>query len=458
MSKATKLRRRVCRLGFVDVAVKAWIFLALGLALGVRMVLGQAAPGERPGVPRVDVDYRSTVEAWWARHPLNPDAPGGIPIGGVRPFERVLELTPEDSIQEAIDRYGDSGVTIKLRPGAYRQSFVTRGYSNLQIVADEPGTVRIQGRALLSGGYGAIPKGSRNPAIKTYIEFVDCIVKDYDPNHELCRRTARNRPDNIYLKNLTFDGYGEIPTPLIRIAGIRDVVLDNLSFVGTTLNLEPGVHHPGLVSGHAMIDNVWIRGGNFEGLSPYAVYLDGLHGGGVIRARFAPSFGSGGLLFLTNDDFSQDLDRPANGIQKHEQRNGQFIVADGNTFAGTHTAVGFTAEQVLVQNNEVRGRVEWFTQNDGRCSNRWGTFIYTNVGHVIRNNRVNYATGFHLIDANTAIGNCENRAFGQVGRYTLEGNRIRTLGQGGLVGLVGPKEFVQEPNVVRDNCIGEDCY
>ncbi|WP_027893906.1 hypothetical protein [Calidithermus chliarophilus] len=442
----------------MSVAVKTCIFLALALVLGLRAVLGQAVPAGKPGVPRVAVNYRSTVDAWWANHPLNPAAPGGIPVGGVRPFPRVVEIGPEQSIQEVIDRYRDSGVTIKLRPGVYRQSFVTRGFSNIQLVADEPGTVRIQGRALLSGGYGAIPKGAKNPAIKTYIDFVNCIVKDYDPNHDLCRRTAQNRPGNIYLKNLTFDGYGEIPTPLLTVAGIRDVVLDNLTFTGSTLNLDPGIHHPGLVSGHAMIDNVWIRGGSFEGQSPYAVYLDGLHGGGVIGATFASSFGSGGLLFLTNDDFSQDLDRPANGIQKHEQRNGQFIVVEGNTFGGTHTAVGFTAEQVLVQNNEVTRRVEWFTQNDGRCSNRWGTFIYPNVGHIIRNNRVNYATGFHLIDANTAAGNCENRAFGQVGRYTLEGNKIRTLGPEGLVGLVGPKEYVQGPNVVRENCVGKECY
>ena len=115
-------------------------------------------------------------------------------------------------------------------------------------------------------------------------------------------------------------------------------------FNGVTLQnyVNPGNHPRGLVSGNASLENIWFRGVRFVGRERYALYLDGLHGGGVIGSLVENGFSGGGLLFLTNDDFSCDYNGDGQ-VTLSEQRMSQHVVVYGNTFAGgTYDAISAT--------------------------------------------------------------------------------------------------------------------
>jgi hypothetical protein len=403
----------------------------------------------QPGVPKVDINYSQDIATWWANHPLNPDNPQGIPIGGIQPVGTVVDLKPGQSIQAVIDQYKDSGVTMRLAPGLYEESINTRGYSNIQIIADQPGTATIKGHLRVSGGEMAVPKGSKSPVVKSYAEMNACVHHGTHEYNATCEAIMKNLPRNVYFKNVTIDGAGT-DRETIKLATMRDVVFDNVTFQGQT-DAQSG--HDGHITANAGITNIWLRGVHFKGNARWAAYLDGAHGSGIINSRVDQAFGSGGFLFLTNDDFTEDLNGIP-GFQRDEKRNSQYIVLAGNTFGAIHQAIELSADQALVERNVVNGRTLVFAQNTGRCSQRFAEngLVYENTGVVVRNNLVRDAQV--LLRANgegpTRVA-CPNDNYGRVGEYTVEGNR---QGSGAPTEDVG---VVDGPNVVRDNCIGPEC-
>src|SRR5690606_28985909 len=134
----------------------------------------------------------------------------------------------------------------------------------------------------------------------------------------------------------------------------------------------------------------------FEGESLYAVYLDGAHGSGMIECTVkGDAFSSGGFLFLTNDDFTEDINE--NGrIDRPEERNAKYIIVVDNTFEGNlPTAVQVTGENVLVQGNVARGKFTNFVGVDPRFSHQAPELQYQ-------------FTDIYLIE--NAVGTCR-RAF-----------------------------------------------
>jgi hypothetical protein len=418
-----------------------------------------AAQANRPGVPRVAIDYtyQTSVADWWANHPLNPRAPGGLPIGGLRPFPNVVTLQPGHSIQAAIDAAKDSGVTIRLAPGTYQQSVVTRGYSNIQIVAEQPGTVILRGHLNVTGGERAIPKGSPNPAILDYGDMNQCFYYRHHAHHAACRAVMQSPPGNIYIDGLVFDGGGTM-TEQTSTASIRDVVYDRVTFRNT---VDQRKYHLGHWNAGAGLWNVWMRGARFEGNREVATYLDGVHGGGIIDSVITGRYSSGGFLFFANDDFTDDADTPPDGIQIDEQRISSYVVVDGNRAATPiHELAVITGRQALVQHNVV-DRVARIGKQSSACSNRHGNardkVQYTNTDYILRNNQANSADALLFIDA--AIGasctSAEAPFYGFTGQYTLTGNRVGRLGQ--PVQTVGDTRYITGSNVVKDNCVGPQC-
>lgn len=442
------------------------------------------------GVPRVDPDYSLSVAEWWARHPLNPEARGGIPIGGIAPFANVVTVRPGDDVQAIIDKYQDQGVTIRLEPGTYywplvhthptdptaRFSLVTRGYSNIQLVADEPGTVVVKGRILISGIQFAIPKGSKDPQVRTYDESSLCKASYYHPYHSECLEVLRNLPGNVYIKNITFDGDDEFIAPLVNVRSARDVVLDNVTF--RNHRIDPDSHHAGQLEAASAVNNVWVRGGRFLEAAPsapysIATYMDGLHGGGVIYSDMAGTKSTSNL-FLTNDDFTEDTDLPRNGIQPDEYRNGRYLVLTHNTYPSINTAIAMTAADSLVEANEVPGLVNHFVALNPMCSRRFPEEVghYPQIRHLIQGNAIGELDDVVTIEAVVDTFKVCLPTAG-VGQVRIENNRLGRLREV-AVRIVLPSQeeleragvsysqsqiegVIAKPNEVSNNCVGDGC-
>jgi hypothetical protein len=94
------------------------------------------------------------------------------------------------------------------------------------------------------------------------------------------------------------------------------------------------------------------------GTARYAVYLDGAHGSGLVGCTIdGKGCKDGGLLFLANHDFTDDLDE--NGkIDPAEEKCAKFLVLDGNKFEGNFsTPIRLTGQNCLVTGYIARGRI-----------------------------------------------------------------------------------------------------
>jgi hypothetical protein len=377
------------------------------------------------GIPSITPDYSKPVDVWWAAHPLNPQAPGSLPIGEITRFATVVEVHSVQEIQQTIDRFQSRGVTICLLAGKYQGIVYTRGYSNIQLVGVERDGVRWHGKLYIMGLQYALPIGTKDPknsAINGYRVMAQCVQLNSHPLHQQCLNRMKNPPRNIYVKNITFDGrYEDLEgqaTPsaengkghnpyyaTVMVRTMRDVVLDQVAFVGHSPTWQknpqgnwedaPDAHHPGIIEAGVGVSNVWVRGALFAGGSHFATYFDGMHGGGVIDSSFAGNEGrpetqawrSGVNLSMTMDDFTQDFDQNGS-IEESEKQNTQYAVFAGNTYGSVYNAVSFTGGNSLVQGNTVKGLVADFVDSTSKCAKIRSGVIYNNTGIVVQNNQI----------------------------------------------------------------------
>jgi hypothetical protein len=389
------------------------------------LALAQSACTDAPmgaGVPSVDPNYSKPVDAWWASHPLNPESSNGIAIGAVSRFATVVDVRSVEEIQAAIDRYQNRGVTLCLQAGHYQGIVYSRGYSNLQLVGVSREAVRWRGKLYLMGLQYAMPMGTKDPknsAINGYRIMAQCVQLLSHPLHQQCLDRMKNPPRNIYVKNITFDGRTEDlegqATPsaengkgrnpyyaTLMVRTMRDVVLDNVAFVGHSPTWQrnaqgqwqdaPDAHHPGIVEAGVGVTNVWIRGAAFEGGSHFATYFDGMHGGGVVHSVFAgngetQAWRSGVNLSMTMDDFTQDFDSDGK-IEEPEKQNTQYAVFARNTYGPVYNAVSFTGGNSLVQGNVLKGTVADFVDSTSKCAKIRSGVVYNNTGIIVRDNQI----------------------------------------------------------------------
>lgn len=403
--------------------------VGMSSAAGAVNLAPNAGPG---GMPSHTIEYGADVEVWWAGHPFNPESSGYVPVGQLPSPEPVVNVRRQHGgdVQAAINRLPATGGTLLLEPGTYG-TFEIIGRNNVHIVS--PG--------------GAIIRGAGSNQIlgcelaRDYSAFNRAVAKD-EAGSVACATGERVR--NVYFKNIEFDG-ANASLVAVNIRAATDVVFDRVTFRNFR---DPADFHRGLVSGSAMIENIWVRGSRFAGKERYALYLDGAHSSGVLESDIDYSFGSGGLLFLANDDFSQDYNR--NGRwDPDELRIANYIVVARNRFgadgsqANLHTAVSVTGANALIAHNQTHRRLELLAEFPVRCSQRWPNLSYEHFGHRVIGNDVQETA--ILADFDARLVSCrENTA--RLGRYSVRDNVVRRQDQ--LNQVVRERGVVEGPNSV----------
>jgi hypothetical protein len=392
-----------------------------------------AAPGWE-GVPSLPPEYGRDVESWWSDHPFNPDSVSFAPtIDSPQPQVDVRAQYNGD-IQAAIDALPASGGTLYFPAGTYEGTFSLIGRSHVHLLGEPGAVIRSEGTHTLAGcelsvNYAAFAQKvlARTP------DALDCLVN--------------NRIRDIYVKGLTFDGAGR-SLQAIRISAAQDIVFDDVTLKGYS---DPQNLHRGLVSGNASLENIWFRNVNFVGRERFALYLDGLHGGGVINSTIENGFGSGGLLFLTNDDFSRDY----NGdglIDRSEQRSAQYVVVYGNQFAGgIDNAVTAMGRNLLVKKNVVASPIVSLVRFDAKSSHVDARLVYEYTDNRVVENRVRSVRELVMISAAPDCPLTVNCA--RSGQYQVRKNVVETLSSfRDIVTETGP---IAGPNLRSENCIAE---
>jgi hypothetical protein len=259
------------------------------------------------------------------------------------------------------------------------------------------------------------------------------------------------RIQNLYFKNITFDGGGSALVA-VSMRAARNVVFDQVTFQNYR---DPKEFHRGLISGAGMLDGIWFRGCHFVGQERWALYLDGAHGSGVVESQIDYSFGSGGLLFLSNDDFSEDYN--GNGAWDPEEiRFANYVVVAHNRFGPSgidtwiHTGMAIKGANALVADNFVDGYAYKFAVFDTRCSQRWGDLTYAHIGHEVSGNRVQDTATLVTFDASgSEQGVCVGRSTGPIGNYTVRDNIVRKTTR--FENLLSERGQIIGPNVLEGN-------
>jgi len=404
------------------------------------------ATAAHQGVPRIDPDYTVEVDQWWTTHPFNPESPKYDPL--IVSPEPVVRLASGQSIQDAIDKLPEGGGTIRLGPGAYG-GFQLIARSNVHIIAD--GKVVVKGAFRYAGNRWAVDYGSYDRAVSRRGNRIKEVWE------------AHKRPTrNYYIKGITFDGGGTRTTAIV-LQRVYDVVIDDCVFENFH---NPKAHHPGTILGHEGLNNVWCRNCTFRGAGVFASYLDGAHGSGMINCTVEIDRYNGGFLYLTNDDFTEDINE--NGrTDREEERTAKYIVVYGCTYNGDNRggcALQVTGENVLFVKNKVNGTLRYLVGCDPRWTDSDPEICYRFYGFKVIGNAVKAVTDAVLLSRNLALISCPPhiKMAPRMGKATIQGNTLescpRLLKEITLPHPDMRKEGARTaefdgPNVLRDNTV-----
>ncbi len=408
------------------------LIIAILCLLGFGMIadcgIGLCYASQLPTVPKADIDFSVDVSTWWHQHPLNPEGPNYTP--DIISPAHTVNLNPGDSIGNAINSLPAAGGTIQLASGSYLGNFDIIGKNNVHIIAPNGATINVSPSITLAGCQESV----------NYHDYNYCF-KQQDPT---CMDCWENRIENIYFKNITFDG-GNSSTRAVNIKTSDGVMFDNCVFQNI---VNPGSGHGGLVNGHAGCDSVWFRDCHLIGSQRWAVYLDGMYGGGMIHCIIEGNVDNG-ILWLCNEDFSMDADN--NGtFSKEERRNTQYSVVYGSTFTGSFDSViSGTGNDLMIRNNTVNGQVNTFAHFNPKTS-----LINPDMRHYcyniyVENNLIQQDLGvFAHFNTNLdyVFPDWDNKS--HLGKYTVRGNRINA-NYGEAIRHSG---IVDGPNIACGNC------
>jgi hypothetical protein len=264
---------------------------------------------------------------------------------------------------EAVARLPAAGGTIRLAAGKY-EPFTIIGRSHIHILGPAEGEAVITGHSYLAVCEEAMD----------YVTF-DRLVSHFDKVTYKDQRVwelYRHPTRDFLLKNLVFHGEGktvvDFPSPsgikglggALGFKRVRDVLVEHCTF-RNYLDAPDIYQHCGLAWGHYGLTNVWLRHCHFIGNARYAVYFDGAHGCGLLDCTIeSKGFKDGGLLFLANHDFTDDLNE--NGrIDPDEEKCAKYLVIAGNTFNGnTPAPMRITGQNFLVTQNIALGVMSEF--------------------------------------------------------------------------------------------------
>ncbi len=388
-------------------------------------------------LPALPLDFSTGVEVWWANHPFNPASPTYVPIGALASVGPVIDVQARygNQLQAALDALPASGGTLFLAPGRYAAPQLMMK-SNVHFIS--PGGAIVEGGEIQIAGCEVATR---------YQDFTNCI-QGRDPACLACISTGR--VDNLYFKNITFDGQTTAKF-VAYLAAAKRVIFDGCTFQNVA---TATTGHDGTVSGGGGLENIWFRGCHFVGRSRWALYLDGLHFGGVVESRIDGSFGEyssdgtvagagGGTVFMTNDDLTADYNQDGK-FQPEEVLNGNHVVLANNLYSETGTpnaggriglnmVAAFTATHVLVTGNHVFNNAYIFTSLQGKLDtlNLGLSMDYSDL--VIADNVVDHV-GLNMVlfdaywhDQDVPVrGVSPNPNTMTIGQYVLRNNHTQT--------------------------------
>lgn len=407
------------------------------------------------GVPQVRLPaFGTPVEAYWQTHPYNPSSPTYIPVGAIESPANRVHLASGQSIQAAIDAMGPAGGTIILAPGGTYAGFSIFAKSNIHIISEDPvnrptivGQVRLAVHQL----------AAQLPGYDGYAAF-DLGLKNNDPFFwDLFRNPTRN----FYFKNVIFDGGNSVLHN--NLHHVQDVLFDNVRMQNFRYPSQAEKHHRGTWNGNEGLDNIFWRNCQFASSEQYIFYLDGAHVSGVIGSTIDASHFDGGPLFLTNDDFSEDVDGDG-VIEWQEQRNAKYNVVANNTVYASGTDrvlydfVAVTGEHTLVQGNTLDGIfLNTLVQWDTRSASGRPTLIYDFTGTRVLNNTGGSFSSSYMalnhIGRLAAVG--PSNGWPTFGGYQVGNNTLASLGDSKpIVNEIPHEGTIYGPNYVWNTTIG----
>lgn len=411
------------------------------------------------GVPKIDPVYGMDVEQWWDTHALNPNQPNGIPIGGILSPEPVVNVKTQfnGDIQAAIDSLPATGGTLFFEPGVYQHNIKMVGRSNIHFIANPGNPNDPSTQAIIQGGLYTSSSVLTDSNIAScdiavsYTRFNAAVYNKTNAEHAAAIDCAVNRKGGFYFKNLVFDGNNTAHMAFM-MRGTRDIVFDSVVFQNF---FDPGNHHAGNVNANAIVENIWCRGCTFKGKQRYAWYLDGAHGGGVVNSHFERAFGSGVIMFLTNDDLTADWNK--DGIFSNEEsRISNYMVVANNTFVGGYNVVHGATAHSLVKNNTVTGvsghMAHFFIRHPSNTAVK-----YNFVGNKVIGNTTQNMSFFTRVGGPKSTCPPSTIYCATIGQYHVSNNTMSNVPPsfGGVViednsAVSSP---VQGPNTEYANCV-----
>lgn len=354
----------------------------------------------------LDPDYSLPVQAWWAQHPLNPASASYV--ARLPAPTTVIDVRRDygGSIAAALAAHPEP-VTLYCRTGVYER-FEIVGRGNVHIIGDGPDNTILRGMDL----WGS----ERSRHYATFTRDVSLL----EPG---AVAVFLNPPGGFVFSDLSFDDGGQyvLNQYLAACWGVRDVLFERCTF--RNLGYLAGSWHPGYIIAHHGARNVWARQCRFIGPYVYAFYGDGLRGGGMVDCTIEGWFLSGGVLLLTNDDFTTDFDR--DGVYcRDEQRTSMYCVFDRvvNT-ANSKKAFSITGASNLIIACEATNAGMVFCELFGRYSQHTqGAAVYEHLDNVLDGNRWAWGQKFVVADQ------CAWQGPGvRVGRTTITNNVLGAM-------------------------------
>lgn len=406
------------------------------------------------GVPKVSADYTKDVETWWNTHPLNPKSPNGIAIGGITQSGPVVNVKQQfnSDIQAAINSLPVSGGTLYFEPGTYTHNFQIIGKQNIHFVSDGPDAIIVGGPTTSDSLLTESTIAGCTEAI-TYTPFNQALFYSNNAKHAAALDCVTNQKGNFYFKNLTFDG-NNLSQMAFFLRAVRDVVFDNVTFQNF---VDPKAYHAGFINANSYIENIWCRGCHFKGSQRWAIMLDGVHNGGVINSTFEGYSGSGQIGFLTNDDFTIDLNK--NGVfDPYEIRITNYAVVEGNQFiASSNTNISGTGANMLVKDNIQTGGSQYFARFAVKNSARQISYKY--YGNVVINNQtkgVQYMSYFGGAEACPNTNFTDPTRCSWFGNFKVKGNQAQnasTFKEVAMIDVLNSDHYDSTSTIIGNNCI-----
>lgn len=391
-----------------------------------------------------DLDYTQTVDSWWAAHPLNPTRENGEPsFPSPGPILDVREL--DSNIQKCIDALPSTGGTVLLPAGVYEGGFDIVGRSGIHLVGDEKVTIR----------------GGENHAIgselnRDYGAFCESVHRRESES----MRFARELPArDIVFRNLVFND-----SP-VRLASSAGILFDGCTFEKEE-NREVGDvdedgkkvlrwHRPLPVTGIMGLRGIWFRDCEFLGHHANGAYLDGAHGSGFLRCRFAGSdrLWHNPVLLFTNDDLSLDV----NGndrLEPFERRDTSYFVFDGCHFGGGYQrgAVAASGRDILIQNCHATGPIRSLLVMNAKTSGK--RIFYEAFGVKVRNNTLENVSS--IVTAEGPAKRPENGVPDwwewteyEIGRFEIRNNQVTGLEE--ALREIPRDGKIQGPHLIENN-------